>query len=218
MSTFLKRTDTIWPKAKRHTSSIDDELGAVRDPTVPQLHTNHDASEQKDDSSTSLPVPKPTQRPRIEELKPHVLSRAAGMRSHFRVPTAQSLNHSIVIIEKTVWDLYEAIAFCSNQGEDEPAGCTILSRRKRTHPHQDESLFVVKQHQSPLPEGIRHFVKPRSRFLVELHGAFHSGAHLWTLYEEMDLSLEQIFALDCDPWTICPGEKDAQISAIASQV
>ncbi len=182
------------------------------------MHTNHDASEQKDNSSASLPVPIRTQRPRTEELRPHLLSRAAGMRNHFRVPTTQSLNHSIVIIEKTVWDLYEAIAFCSNQGEDEPAGYTILSRRKRTHSHQDESLFVVKQHQSRLPEGIRHFVKPRSRFLVELHGAFHSGAHLWTLYEEMDLSLEQIFALDCDPWTICPGEKDAQISAIASHV
>ncbi|KAK0329868.1 hypothetical protein LTR57_025731, partial [Friedmanniomyces endolithicus] len=101
MSTILKRTDTIWPKAKRHTGSIDEELGAVRDPSVPQLHTNHDASEQKDNSSTSLPVPIPTQRPRTEELKPHLLSRAAGMRNHFRVPTTQSLNHSIVIIEKT---------------------------------------------------------------------------------------------------------------------
>ncbi|KAK0300842.1 hypothetical protein LTR01_009278, partial [Friedmanniomyces endolithicus] len=121
MSTILKRTDTIWPKAKRHTSSIDEELGVVRDPTVPQLHANHDASEQKDNSSTSLPVPIPIQRLRTEELKPHLLSRAAGMRNHFRVPTAQSLNHSIVIIEKTVWEIYEALEFCSNQGEDEPA-------------------------------------------------------------------------------------------------
>ncbi|TKA23583.1 hypothetical protein B0A54_18059 [Friedmanniomyces endolithicus] len=130
MSTILKRRDTIWPKAKRHTSSIDEESGVVRDPTVPQLHTTLAASEKKDNSSTSLPVPIPTQRPRTEEPKPHLLSRAAGMQNHFRVPTAQSLNHSIVIIEKTVWDLYEAIAFCSNQGEDEPAGYTILSRRK----------------------------------------------------------------------------------------
>ncbi len=36
MSTILKRTDTVWPKAKRHASSIDEELGAVRDPVRTQ--------------------------------------------------------------------------------------------------------------------------------------------------------------------------------------
>ena len=35
---------------------------------------------------------------------------------------------------------------------------------------------------------------------------------MWTIYEEMDLSLEQIFELDCDPWTVDPGRKDLQIA------
>lgn len=53
---------------------------------------------------------------------------------------------------------------------------------------------------------------------MELHGAFQKGTNFWLLYEEMDLSLDQILGLDCDPWLINRGQKDNQIAAIASQV
>lgn len=53
---------------------------------------------------------------------------------------------------------------------------------------------------------------------MDLHSAFFQDGTVWTIYEEMDLSLEQIFELDCDPWTVDPGRKDLQISAISAQV
>lgn len=162
-------------------------------------------------------VPKLLQTSRQENANPQALSRAAGIRNLFTVPTARSLDHSIVVVAKTVWDLYEAIEFCSNQGEDLRSH-TILGRRKNTHPHQDENLFIVKQYQYTSNDEIRNFTKPRSQFLVELHSAFCAGTHFWMLYEEMDLSLEQVLALDCDPWTVNPGQKMNQIAAIASQV
>ena len=133
------------------------------------------------------------------------------------VPTALALDQSIVVTPRYIWDLYEAIECCSNQG-DSHSGNVFLSRRRRTTNERQEGLFVVKEQRWTGNHGLKHFTKPKCPHLVELLGAFSNEDTLWTLYEEMDLSLDQIFALDCDPWSISPGTKDSQIAAIAAPV
>lgn len=133
MSTKLKRADTVWPKAAQR---IKPKLEQER----------HSTKESQETQSDPLSIPQPSQQCRDEGATQIALSRAAGVRNPFTVPTAQSLGHSIVVTSKLVWDLYDAIEYCSNQG-DNIHGYAVLSRRKRPQPYQDESLFVVKQHQ-----------------------------------------------------------------------
>ena len=133
------------------------------------------------------------------------------------VPTARALNQSIVITPMCVWDLYEGIELCDNQGTCPDRKSGVICRRKTSSEAQD-CLFVVKEQRWSGGAIPRHVVKPRSPYIVDLHSAFFQDGIVWTLYEEMDVSLEQIFELDCDPWTVDPGRKDRQIGAISSQV
>ncbi|GAB7336292.1 hypothetical protein MBLNU13_g09040t1 [Cladosporium sp. NU13] len=133
------------------------------------------------------------------------------------VPTARALNQSIVITLICVWELYEAIELCDNQGTCPDRNSSVICRRKTPSEAQD-CLFVVKEQRWSGGAIPRHVVKPRSPYIVDLHSAFFQDGTVWTIYEEMDLSLEQIFELDCDPWTVDPGRKDLQISAISAQV
>jgi len=133
------------------------------------------------------------------------------------VPTARALNQSIVITPICVWELYEAIELCDNQGTCPDRNSSVICRRKTSSDAQD-CLFVVKEQRWSGGAIPRHVVKPRSPYIVDLHSAFFQDGTVWTIYEEMDLSLEQIFELDCDPWTVDPGRKDLQISAISAQV
>jgi hypothetical protein len=133
------------------------------------------------------------------------------------VPTARALNQSIVITPMCVWELYEAIELCDNQGTCPDRDPSVICRRKTSSEAQD-CLFVVKEQRWSGGAIPRHVVKPRSPYIVDLHSAFFQDGTVWTIYEEMDLSLEQIFELDCDPWTVDPGRKDLQISSISAQV
>lgn len=133
------------------------------------------------------------------------------------VPTARALNQSIVITPMCVWELYEGIELCDNQGICPDRQSSVICRRK-TSSEAQECLFVVKEQRWSGGAVPRHCVKPRSPYLVDLLSAFFQDETMWTIYEEMDTSLEQIFELDCDPWTVDPGKKDRQIGAISFQV
>lgn len=114
------------------------------------------------------------------------------------VPTARALNQSIVITPMCVWELYEAIELCDNQGTCPDRNSSVICCRKTSSEAQD-CLFVVKEQRWSGGAIPRHVVKLRSPYIVDLHSAFFQDGTVWTIYEEMDLSLEQIFELDYDP-------------------
>lgn len=155
----------------------------------------------------------------VSENRPHAGELLQGNKiyNQHMVPTARALNQSIVITPMCVWELYEAIELCDNQGTCPDRNSSVICRRKTSSEAQD-CLFVVKEQRWSGGAIPRHVVKPRSPNIVDLHSAFFQDGIVWTIYEEMDLSLEQIFELDCDPWTVDPGRKDLQISAISAQV
>ena len=63
--------------------------------------------------------------------------------SQHMVPTARALNQSIVITPICVWELYEAIELCDNQGTCPDRNSSVICRRKTSSEAQD-CLFVVK--------------------------------------------------------------------------
>lgn len=246
MSEALKRAKTMWPRAtvKSLGPNPMDVVGDERSitPGAQSSTGTSDIHFKKERTYLTKKPPPREERPKSgEELTDSVvtlpLSKTAAVAgvgsednhrtgvSHPRnkiynqhiVPTARALNQSIVITLMCVWELYESIELCDNQGTCQDGKSSIICRRKTSSETQD-CLFVVKEQRWSGGAIPRHCVKPRSSYLVDLHSAFFQDNTLWTLYEEMDVSLEQIFELDCDPWTIDPGNKDRQISAISFQV
>ncbi|KAK5111089.1 hypothetical protein LTR85_012264 [Meristemomyces frigidus] len=240
MAADLKRADTRWPGVRPQLDAPEQaaepqkpeetsnksrllvKKGAVVQPKTSvsrlSVHTHHERPFVRLDQPIG-DVPPPRVESRTAMSAHQGRQPRAKLALHHNphaVPTAHALNHSIVLTPKSVWDFYEAIEYSDNQG-DTSQGHATLSRRRRSHPEKDERLFVIKEQRWPSEHPLQHFKKPQCQYLVELYGAFRSDATLWTVYEEMDMSLEQIFELDCDPWTINAGQKDAQISAISYQ-
>jgi hypothetical protein len=229
MSGSLKRAGTVWPGSSATTAGSYRHGTLYTNPEEESLgFTEGSNLEQTFNETLSDPpieaVPPPpkvhanSQLNRIaDRLKPRLLNRYA-------VPTAGALCQSIVVTPASVWNSYEAIAVCYNQGD---GVSTLVSRVGPTsseeHGQQfsikdQDKLYVVKEQRWESDTSIRHFIKPTCTYLVELHSAFCVQDKIWVLYEEMEMSLEQIFELECDPWSVNPGYKDAQIAAICFQV
>lgn len=234
MSGTLKRADTLWPRATAR--SFDPDLAHVasaghesshqkrRSPGDPEArpsklrrqwkkqdeaHEDHGSS--LDRPIEDIPAPPSFKRteaaPSNEEQSRDVVSWPKHkLHNRHMVPTAGALNQSIVITRMSVWDLYEQIEFCDNQGECSEGKSSVICRRKAPAA-KEECLFVIKEQRWSGNALLSHCVKPQSAHLVDLQSAFCSGDILWTIYEEMDISLEQIFELDCDPWTVNPARK-----------
>jgi len=241
MAGSLKRTNTIWPGASSDrtikTSTVPESVGDVtrsdltpRKPNVllkkvkdkDEIHPKLLASFQ---SKPITDVPKPPIQQHRDSSNGTGLVLAREKVAHFNskgVPTCSSLELNIVVTTKKVWDLYEPLHFCTHQGHDHQHEA-VLSCRKG----QETRLFVLKRRLLSKDTKLVHFTRPRCEYLVDLEGAFSWRDELWLIYEEMDLPLELIFALDHDPWTLYEGStmneeyddnKNRQISAIAQQV
>lgn len=217
MSGKLKRTNTIWPGTSASAMSLRH--------SKEHEETNQSAIQ---DTPQDISLPSKTDAPtrpqsvHISEDKIIAAPLMSRLLNRHMVPTSKALSQSIVVTPKSIWDLYEAIEFCYNQGESGGGHTALSRRRKSTHKDltitEQDKLFVVKQQRWSTETRVRHCVKPACPYLVELYSAFCKEDVLWTLYEEMEMALEQIFELDCSPWSIEPSQKNAQIAAISLQV
>lgn len=142
---------------------------------------------------------------------------AAGpTRNRFVVPTQNALNHSLGLLRQPWWKIYEGLEYSSNQGSDN--GAVILSRRIQRRDEPPDSLYVIQKEPYHLSDEVRTILKPMHDNIVTLYQVFHYEETLSFVYEEMDISLEQIFLLDVDPWSINPSQRDEQIASISQQV
>ena len=135
--------------------------------------------------------------------------------NQFLVPTKTALDHSLCLFRKPWWDFYEGVEYASNQGA--AGAATILSRRRQLPNERPDALYVIKKQVLATNPGIRNVAKPIHDNIVTLFQVFHHEGVVSFVYEEMDVSLEQVFLLDIDPWSINPEHKDSQIAAICSQ-
>ena len=127
-----------------------------------------------------------------------------------------ALDHSLCLLRKPVWKFFQGLEYASNQGTDD--GDTILSRKRQPPSERPDCLYVIKKERNRAAKDIANLSKPIHENIVALYQVFSHENTISFVYEEMDLSLEQIFLLDIDPWSINPTCKDAQIAAICSQV
>ncbi|KAF2210283.1 hypothetical protein CERZMDRAFT_86326 [Cercospora zeae-maydis SCOH1-5] len=133
----------------------------------------------------------------------------------FPVPTKTALDHSLCLFPKPWWDIYEGVEYASNQGA--AGAATILSRKRQLPKERPDALYVIKKQALAINPAIRNVAKPIHDNIVTLFQVFHHEGVVSFVYEEMDVSLEQVFLLDIDPWSINPEHKDSQIAAICSQ-
>ncbi|GIZ48207.1 hypothetical protein CKM354_001127700 [Cercospora kikuchii] len=136
--------------------------------------------------------------------------------NHFHAPTKAALDHGLCLIRRSPWDSYRPLAYTMNQGTTH--GDAILSKRIHRGWQQQDTQYVVKREKKTVGEEIASVAKPLHRNIVQLFQIFGTGDRVAFVYEAMDVSLEQVFSLDVDPWSINPGCKDAQLSAICLQV
>lgn len=242
----MKRSDTVWPsaggvphlRAPRARPPIEDSvrpkisnvLTKLQPPTRPKpvsLPAEDLGGISREFTARPEPpiidIPAPSQLSRANTTDDIVMTGRSNDRgpplfhlNPHKIPTHHTLNHSIVVTDKPVWDLYDALEYCVNQG-DCPWGAPILSRRRGVNSEHNKTLYVIKRHRWTSNDVLRHFTKPSCPYLVALHSAFYADSTLWIVYEEMDISLDQIFELDRDPWTIAPEGRDRQIAAISHQ-
>ncbi|EGP82390.1 uncharacterized protein MYCGRDRAFT_97575 [Zymoseptoria tritici IPO323] len=120
------------------------------------------------------------------------------------------------LLRQPWWKIYEGLEYSSNQGSDN--GAVILSRRIQRRDEPPDSLYVIQKEPYHLSDEVRTILKPMHDNIVTLYQVFHYEETLSFVYEEMDISLEQIFLLDVDPWSINPSQRDEQIASISQQV
>ncbi|EMC97299.1 hypothetical protein BAUCODRAFT_23622 [Baudoinia panamericana UAMH 10762] len=222
MAMHLQRTKTLWPRPQEEgtgaaqvlvpppdTTLFTGELGA----TAQSSGNLPTANFEERNSQLNIPLPHTKLRD-SSVLGPSSLKRRAAV-LQVGVPTARTLSHNVVIVKKRVWDLYQPIDYPVNQGHKVHTSM-FLCRRKNSSSDTDK-LYVIQEQKSFETGRLLHFSKPKSQYLVELYGAFTMHGTLWTIYEEMDLSLEQVLGLRCGPWTIHPERKHNQIGSIAYQ-
>lgn len=161
------------------------------------------AHEDQDVSGVEIPVP-----PKI----PNRLSKPGHLHNPYVVPTRAALEHSLVVNQRSIWDIYEGLEYSTNQGKDYK-GRTIVSRKRNAPP---EALSVIKQHEFEIKSSLASLTKPLNSSLVGLYQVFYDGTTLSIVYEEMDISLEQVLSLDVDPWAA--DLKDLQVGAMTRQV
>ncbi|KAK3670769.1 hypothetical protein LTR78_009341 [Recurvomyces mirabilis] len=207
----LNRRNTVWPRASDTTQSTS----VVVDSSPPKSSASQH-KRQKPDLLIQVPPhgPIPTP-PAFSTRALDINTVSIELRNPYDFPTSKNLDHSIVVTNKSIWKMYDPIVTRSNQGPCQQ-GFAILSRRKVSQRGTVEGDVIVKAQALTMP--LKHFAKPRCQNLVELYGAFRSRDTLWLLYEEMTVSLEQVFALDHSPWIVNPDQQHTQISSISQQL
>jgi len=112
-------------------------------------------------------------------------------------PSALTLAHRLCVLDKNIWTVYASMFQAGNQGSDEGASVS-LSRLRQNPDEKPDPLYIVKREAIDAARIVSTFVKPSASNVVTLHCAFRHDDFVYTVYEEMDLSLTQVLSFDLE--------------------
>lgn len=78
--------------------------------------------------------------------------------NRFSIPTRTALDHSLCLIRKPLWDIYEGIEYSLNQGSND--WDTILVQRRQQPSKKRDTLYVAKKKNIRLGNHVKTIAKP----------------------------------------------------------
>lgn len=132
------------------------------------------------------------------------------------IPTHLILRNRVRVTQKPVSEAYRFLAYVTNQGKNyRDAGFTILGERRRFESHSLRFAIKVANYNEPPGTFLTRLCHSN---IVTLHEIFWHERRLSIVYEAMDFSLQQVFSVSVDPWSLSNSSKDELVGAAYHQV
>lgn len=146
--------------------------------------------------------------------------RSHRLRNVFATPTLCALYNSIFIHTADVWDFYEGVHFCFDQGDHLTALCRRRSGRGRSWAFCStihEPLYTVKCARESSAWQMRNLVNVRHANIALPLMAFRDRRRLYFVYEQCHVTLGQVVDILLSQ-SSTNGSWDFQVAAIIRQV
>lgn len=177
------------------------------------LRTNLDVGTS---ASGSMPPGRGTSK---QLIKAHNRAQPTPSRGRISVPTKATLTHHLCVLPRNPWVIYERIEYTTKQGLDSGSKAILSRRRQHATEAPDDCLYVIKHLESHAKsEPIKTLPKLRHEHLVTLHCVFREERMFALVYEEMDLSLQQILGIDRETLINDREREQMPIESICGQV
>ena len=176
------------------------------------------------DLGTSASGPMPPRRGTSKELnrahnRAHNRAQPTPSRCRISVPTKATLTHHLCVIPRNPWVIYERIEYTTKQGLNYGSKAILSRRRQPVTEAPDDCLYVIKHLESHAKsKPIKTLPKLRPEHLVTLHCVFREDRMFALVYEEMDLSLQQILGIDREALINDREREQMPIESICGQV
>jgi len=109
------------------------------------------------------------------------------------------------------------MCYTVTQGTDHGGG-TIISTIRQTGDGTAYSLYAIKQERVTTDVSLQPLTKPCHPNVTILHQIFYHNSTVSFVYEEMDMSLSQVFPIPFQPQSITGWKSHHLIGAIFKQV
>lgn len=144
----------------------------------------------------------------------------AALEREIQWPTYAALHDSVCVRIDDVWNFYEGVQFCFNQGEH----LTAQSKRKPkcgklqiTSPEDRAALYTIKCARIPNAWQICIMIKSNHPNIVPLIEAYRDKSRLYFVYEECHVSLGQMVNT-LSAQSAVPAVQQLHVAAIIRQV
>lgn len=157
-----------------------------------------------------------TQNDALRELD-NIIEQTASHRHSFTVPTHSTMQRGICVMPKDVWQIYCGISYTVTQGTDH-GGRTINSTLRHTGDGTAYPLCAIKQERVTADVSLQPLTKPCHPNVTILHQILYHDSTVSFVYEEMDMSLSQVFSIPFQAQLMNRWKSHHLIGAIFKQV
>lgn len=135
----------------------------------------------------------------------------------FTTPTYFTMQRGVCVTPRDIWGVYLGIAYTTTQGTDW-CGYTVTGARRQTGDGTVHPLYAIKEEDFTTEVSLQPLPKPLHPNVTALHQVFYHDATVSFVYEEMDLSLTQLFSRPLQPSILYSGKSQQLIGAVFKQV